>query len=94
MRQRAACLLLGAIALKGGYYDNGVGLIHLDDVQCTGDELNLLQCGHNGIGASNCFHHQDAGVICRVKGNVILLKKAFYISVTINRFFVKWLHRR
>lgn len=60
--------ILGAVAVKGGYYGNGVGLILLDEVKCTGDESDLFKCDHNGIGKSNCFHHQDAAVICKEKG--------------------------
>jgi len=42
----------------------GSGLILLDDVNCFGNESSLLNCGHNGIGISNCNHIKDAGVNC------------------------------
>ena len=38
--------------------------IWYDNVNCTGREANLTQCGHRGIGVHNCGHWQDAGVIC------------------------------
>ena len=34
----------------------------LDNVQCTGEELTLLQCP--AITDHNCTHNEDAGVIC------------------------------
>ena len=40
----------------------GTGDIVLDNVQCTGEELTLLQC--TAITDHNCNHIEDAGVIC------------------------------
>ena len=42
----------------------GVGPIHLDNVYCRGDELQLLNCSHNGVGNHDCGHYEDAGVNC------------------------------
>lgn len=46
------------------YFGRGQGDIFLDDVQCTGREVDLLSCGHRPIGLHNCGHSEDAGVIC------------------------------
>ena len=52
-------------AWSGGSFGEGDGLdIVLDDLQCNGDEGNLLECGHSGWGVSDCLHSQDAGVEC------------------------------
>lgn len=59
--------------MKSGYYNAGVGLILLDNIECSGSEENLLQCPHRGVGVvSFCDHSRDAGVICRMQGNVML----------------------
>ena len=42
----------------------GKGGIFLNRVGCTGTELSLLDCMHDGIGVHACSHHQDAGVEC------------------------------
>ena len=58
------------ILLAGWSIGNGVNsgrlsqLIHLDDVNCNGTETSFLNCSHNGIGQHNCFHSDDAGVLC------------------------------
>ncbi|PIK48883.1 putative deleted in malignant brain tumors 1 protein-like isoform X1 [Apostichopus japonicus] len=53
----------GVISAPGSAsFGEGSGEIHMDDVECTGDESNLLSCGHSAI--DNCGHGEDAGVIC------------------------------
>ncbi|XP_071842148.1 uncharacterized protein [Apostichopus japonicus] len=53
----------GVISAPGGAtFGEGSGEIHMDDVECTGDESNLLSCGHVEI--DNCGHGEDAGVVC------------------------------
>ncbi len=40
----------------------GVGLIHLDNVACNGDEELLINC--TAQREHNCLHFEDAGVVC------------------------------
>ena len=42
----------------------GTGPILLDEVDCMGNERNLYQCTHSGIGNHNCHHSEDVGVRC------------------------------
>ena len=49
-------------------FGEGHGPIHYDDLQCTGEEDELAQCQHSGLGNSNCGHHEDAGVVCSPPG--------------------------
>ena len=56
--------LLGAMALFGAYYGPGNGLIHMDDVECTGDEEHLFNCTF--IRDHDCGHDEDASVNCIV----------------------------
>ena len=46
------------------FFGQGVGNIWLDEVACTGGEGNITQCSSNSVGAHNCFHFEDAGVVC------------------------------
>ena len=58
-------MVLDAIALKRGYFGRGTSKpIYLDNVNCLGDEGQLLNCSANEIGFNNCGHSEDAGVIC------------------------------
>ena len=54
----------GAIAHSFSRFGQGIGEIHIDDVQCTGTESSLLACSYVSI--DNCFHFEDAGVECNV----------------------------
>ena len=57
---------VGATAISRARFGAGVGLlILLDEVQCAGNETNLAQCAHGGVGRHNCQHTEDAGVICQ-----------------------------
>uniref|UniRef100_A0A8C5HAS3 HHIP-like protein 1 n=1 Tax=Gouania willdenowi TaxID=441366 RepID=A0A8C5HAS3_GOUWI len=38
--------------------------ILLDDVECEGEERNLLECKRSRVGRHNCSHEEDVGVIC------------------------------
>ncbi|XP_038074970.1 deleted in malignant brain tumors 1 protein-like [Patiria miniata] len=72
---KVACLELGfpgaAEATPGGSYGSGSGPILLDDVMCSGFELQLLSCPHSGIGVNNCGHSEDAGVICQPRIHLV-----------------------
>lgn len=51
-------------ALSGSSVADGSGTIWLDDVECKGDEANILSCPRKSLGNHNCGHSKDAGVRC------------------------------
>ncbi|XP_054463578.1 scavenger receptor cysteine-rich type 1 protein M130-like [Anoplopoma fimbria] len=53
-------------APQSAHFGNGSGQIWLDNVNCSGTERSLTECGHNGFGTHNCGPSEDAGVICSV----------------------------
>ena len=56
---------LEAIEVKfAAYYGEGIGRILLDEVNCKGDESNILDCAHSGRNEHDCSHEEDAGVEC------------------------------
>ena len=50
--------------LSGAYYGPGNGLIHMDNVECTGDEEHLFDCTFTQ--EHDCYHSEDASVNCTV----------------------------
>ena len=66
---RVVCRNLGhgfqdGVGVERATYGRSRGPINLDDVICTGDEADLFSCRHSPIGEHNCYHGEDAGVIC------------------------------
>ena len=53
-------------ALGGAHFGPGSGEILLDDVECTGFEDRLADCAQGSIAKGNCWHSEDAGVVCNV----------------------------
>uniref|UniRef100_A0A671VT53 Soluble scavenger receptor cysteine-rich domain-containing protein SSC5D n=1 Tax=Sparus aurata TaxID=8175 RepID=A0A671VT53_SPAAU len=51
-------------APTNAHFGRGSDPVWLDDVECTGQESALSHCNHNRFGESNCWHGEDAGVIC------------------------------
>ncbi|KAI6658615.1 Scavenger receptor cysteine-rich protein type 12 isoform X1 [Oopsacas minuta] len=51
-------------ATERANFGEGTGPIWLDDVQCRGSEEKLSQCVNIGLGLHNCYHSEDAGVVC------------------------------
>ena len=44
----------------------GYGSGRIFNLDCTGSESSVLECGHLPVSnASNCTHKSDVGVICR-----------------------------
>lgn len=59
-RQLGFC---GGIAKTKGFFGSGGDGIFMDDVQCTGNEQNVLSCPRS-TKRHNCGHSEDAAVIC------------------------------
>ncbi|KFZ62042.1 Deleted in malignant brain tumors 1 protein, partial [Antrostomus carolinensis] len=61
--RQLGCGTLLSVA-PGARYGEGTGQIWLDEVNCTGNEDNIFDCRASAWGDNNCFHGEDAGVIC------------------------------
>ena len=59
-----------SIPFSRAFFGSGLTAIHLDDINCQGNESRLGQCLHKGVGVHNCFNSEDAGVICVGKSDL------------------------
>ena len=68
MDAEVVCRQLGfshaTAALVGAHFGPGSGPIVLDEVDCVGDEEELLDCRAEKTYQHDCQHRQDAGVRC------------------------------
>ena len=51
-------------AIGSANFSPASGSIWLADVSCTGNESTLASCGHLGVGITNCYRYEEAGVKC------------------------------
>lgn len=61
------CRMLNYKGAVSAFQKSGspTGPIWLTELQCKGDEKDILKCTHGGLGqASLCSHDNDAGVLC------------------------------
>ncbi|XP_063960668.1 uncharacterized protein LOC129267820 [Lytechinus pictus] len=49
---------------SGAVFGGGNGPIHVDDLECTGNETSLMDCVRSEVGEHDCGHQEDASVSC------------------------------
>ena len=59
-------ITLGASAQTNAYTE-GTWYVHINDLNCTGEEESIWDCPQNGLSGYSCYHYQDASVICQCK---------------------------
>ncbi|KAH3788506.1 hypothetical protein DPMN_166651 [Dreissena polymorpha] len=63
----------GAITAMGTYGSGSTSQpIHLDNVDCEGNEDTLLECKHNAIDFTDCNHKEDVGVVCKAATHAVI----------------------
>ena len=63
-KKKSDCICIVPTAYQSARYGAGSGPIHLDDVECHGNESSLQQCNHSGVRNHDCGHYEDASVSC------------------------------
>ena len=57
-------ILYAAIPTSRAYFGEGQGPIHVSKAQCSGTDVQLIECDADITGVNSCHHREDAGVIC------------------------------
>ena len=68
------------VAFSSAHFGAGVGSIHLNNIDCSGSEMNLTDCSHSSIVYCTNGHSVDAGVRCQG----IALFPAVFFSQTVS----------
>ena len=55
----------GAVSVTGEYYGETRLPIHINDINCHGNETSLFNCSFNTMTNYYCYHYHDAAVICQ-----------------------------
>ena len=58
-----------AVAYGKAHFGQGKGNVLMDDLICTGNEVDIFLCKHNALGINDCGHDEDAGVYCGMMNN-------------------------
>ena len=63
------CLMLGYLGVQVVRHENFTpvkGINWFDGLACTGTEMSITNCTHNGWGTSSCIHNRDIGITCKM----------------------------
>ena len=60
------------INFQSNRFGFGSGIHAMDDVNCTGEEPNILSCSYATLGAHNCAIYESVGVQCSEHVHIIL----------------------
>ena len=89
---QVACKMLGtgtAIGFVNEHYwpnfgpGNWSSKVLLSSLMCNGEESNLFDCEHSGVGGVEpwCDHNKDVGLVCERKRVQIKQNKLYYPSL-------------
>nr|AWV50460.1 SR-I [Amphioctopus fangsiao] len=62
---KVVCRMIGFSTGNPYHPTPGDGPIWLDDVKCKGNETKIHDCASKNWGDHDCFHVEDAGVVCQ-----------------------------
>ena len=70
----------GASALFNRF-NEGQWNVHINDLNCTGNEGTIWDCPHNSLDNYTCNHYDDAAVVCQCKYLLNEFIFCHYISI-------------
>ena len=70
----------GAIAVTGQSFGDDTREIFLNDITCTGGELELLDCTYNNITNYTCPQYSIAGVVCQGKTTALQIRAGNWLD--------------
>ena len=86
-----------AIPIRGAYFGEGSGPIHLSRAECRNDDTRLINCTIDKTGINGCVHSEDAGMICMGKICKWCIHSLFtkeQVPATVKILMSSWLAER
>ena len=79
----------GGVANAGDTFGGkAYGPVHVTNVNCTGEEEELLACGHQEPSPQQCGHDQNAGVTCHLGVSFVFIIKSKQYNCHVGMTFV------
>ena len=91
----SGCVFIGAIGVSTPMFGVGASTdpIFLYNLSCSGQENNISECNHSGVGnVFICVHGDDVGVICKGECTIYIQLEEYVLLYSMIVSFHEFTH--